>query len=214
MTDVNVEYGQHAVLLGVPGSGKTFLARNLLLPPAERVLVVDTEEYDFEDFPKVRLKTALRLAKGNSRFVCRVVMSGDFPQNLGPLDELCSGLLKNGHDLYVYFDEITDFADASVIPPSLRALMRKGRKRSITVIAGTQRPQLLNKTVFSNSVHRFVFFISDYDAARIREFAPWVEDHLAEIPWKSYRCIYQGPDSTLTILEPAEEYAWRNRFKR
>ena len=205
---MKIETGQHVSIVGTTGSGKTYFAKNALLPLYSRIIVVDTEDYDFADFPAVSSKKALRLAKSDYRFHVRVRFP---PKADDTLDDLCNGLLEVGHDLAVYFDEVTDFSTPAVIPDSLRGLIRKARKRGITVIVATQRPQFLNKAFLANSQHRIYFYVSDYDRAAIRDYAPWMTERAADIPYGSYRSIYQAPDGTLTVLLPAKEYAWSKR---
>ena len=124
-----VNKGEHLAVLGTTGSGKTFAVRNTYLPPWQRIIVVDTEEYDFQDFPKVTVKQAINLGKSDYAFAVRVVLSADREADEPLVKELCTGLLKKGHDLVVYWDEVTDLADATQIPPPLRQLIRKARKR-------------------------------------------------------------------------------------
>ena len=208
---MKLEAGQHISVLGTTGSGKTFFVRNAILPVYDRVLVVDSEDYDFPDFPAVSVPKALRLAKSDYSFYVRVVVA---PSETDKLSDLCRGLLAGGHDLAVYIDEITDWTTPTTIPDDLRNLIRKARKRYISVIVGTQRPQFLNKAFLSNSTHRFYFYISDYDRAAIRDYAPWMEERCGEIPYGSWRCLYQAPDGGLTLVAPATPYSWTQRGKR
>jgi DNA helicase HerA-like ATPase len=211
---MQINSGEHVVVLGSTGSGKTFFCRNALLPAFSRIIVLDPEDYDFTDWPRVSVKQALKLAKSDYSFAVRIVLSGN-PETDQPIaDELNRGLLKDGHDLVVYYDEISDLSDAHKIPPTLRALIRKARKRGITVAVGTQRPALLSKDYLANSQHRIYFFVSDYDAEAIHDYAPWMRERRAEIPYKSYKSIYQAPDESLTVLGPAEEFDWGPRLRR
>jgi hypothetical protein len=214
---VDIKAGQHAIVEGINGSGKTFGVRNGLLPLWDRVVVIDTEGLEFNDFPSVDVKQAVKLLKSKYSFYVRVSMSGDLNTDLARIDELSLGirksLTKETAPAVIYFDEFTDEADATVIPPSLRSLVRTARKRNLSIIAGTQRPQLMNKTMVANAVHRFYFFMSEYDAEQIRSYAPFVKENLSRIPYQSYKCIYQRPDSSIVILAPFIEYDWAARLK-
>ena len=220
---MKIERGQHLCVIGINGSGKSWGVRNGYLPLFQQVIVVDTEEADFEDCPSVDVKRAVKLANSKYAFVCRVAFSGSGDDaDAARLDELCYGLLKRPKDgatsesslpaLAVYFDEVTDFSDPSTIPPSMKALIRKGRKRGLTVITATQRPQGLNKWFLSNSQHRIYYYLSDYDAAHVRAYAPYLESRLSEIPYKSYRSLYEAPGGAVITLAPIPAYAWDRRL--
>jgi hypothetical protein len=214
---VEFKAGQHAIVEGINGSGKTFACRNGLLPLWDRVIVCDTEGLEFNDFPAVSIKEALRLLKSRYSFYVRIPFTGDLDTDEARIDELALGIRRNldkeTHPAVIYFDEFTDFADAMTILPSLRSLVRTARKRNLTIIAGTQRPQLMNKTMVANAVHRFYFFMSEYDAEQIKSYAPFVKQNLSKIPYGSYKCIYEKPDSSIVILAPFQPYDWGPRLK-
>jgi len=207
---MKINLGEHITVTGITGTGKTYFTRNAILPIFQRVLVIDTEEYDFEDFPIVKQSAIAGLVKTDYRFAVRTVMS---PEDVEDIEDICTTLLKYGHDMAVYFDEITDFSDAHKIPKMLKALIRKARKRKITVIVGTQRPQMLNLDFLANSLHNIYFFMSERDADYIANYEPRIFENLYLIPYHSYRSVYIGPDRSLMIFEPATEYDWSKRLK-
>ena len=195
--------GEHIVVLGATGSGKTYWCRGTLVPLWSRVIVVDTEEYDYNRLPAVSPSKAVALARSKDKaFRVRVVFNGDGGEkDANDLTVLCKGLLKGGHDTLVVFDEVTDFSDAQSIPPSLRSLVRKARKRRITVAMATQRPAMLSKDAYTQSIHRVVFFLPDYDCAAIKKYAPWAGERMSQIPYKSYRYLYQAPNGEVIVME-------------
>ena len=95
----------------------------------------------------------------------------------------------------------------------MRALIRKGRKRGISVIVGTQRPAMLSKDLYANCVHHVVFFVNSYDAEAVKNYAPYIDEYLSQIPYKSYRSLYEAPDGTVMVLAPVPEYNWAPRLK-
>ena len=215
---VDIDDGQHAILEGINGSGKTFYARNGLLPLWSRVVVCDTENMEFGDFPAVSVATAVKLLASKHTFYVRIPFSGDLDTDLEQVKALSLGIRRKvpfGHlPSVVYYDEFTDFADATTISPSLRSQIRTSRKRNVSIVAGTQRPQLMNKTMVANAQHKFYFFMSEYDAEQIKSYAPFVKERLNEIPYGSYRCLYQAPDSSVITLAPVAEYDWASRLRK
>lgn len=222
---MKIARGQHLSVLGINGSGKSFGVRNAYLPLFQQIIVADTEEADFEDFPTVSAKRAVKLANSKYAFAVKVPFSGSMSESdMERLDELCYGVLRRPKDgatstsdlpaVCVYFDEITDFSDPSTIPHSLKALIRKGRKRGITVITATQRPQGLNKWFLSNSQHRVYYYLSDFDSARVHDYAPFLEERMREIPYLSFRSLYQAPGGEVIVLAPIAEYDWSKRTGR
>lgn len=208
---MKVRYGEHISILGSTGAGKTWFAKNAVLPVYPRVIVVDTEEHDFNDFPAVSVKEAVRRASKSGPFAVRVVYRGDGTDDL---TDLCRGLLKRGGTVVVYFDEVTDFCDSHHIPPPLRALIRKGRKRDISVVCATQRPSMLSKDIYGNSLHRVVFALTDYDAEAVRAYAPSVKERLGDVPYGSHRSLYFAPDGTVVVYGPAPRHDWSRRVQR
>lgn len=211
---MRIEGGQHVTTVGIVGGGKTFFNRNALLPVFDRIIVLDSEEDDYPDFPNVSVDKAIKLAKSNFSFAVRVPTVGDRKFDEPTLEKLSEGLLAQGHDLVLLIEEATDYSDASYIPPYLRALMRRARHRDINVIVSTQRLQMLSKDYFALSVHHVYFFLSDYDCERVKDYAPFLKERMGEIPYQSYRSLYQGPDGNVIVLKPAEEYEWESRLKR
>lgn len=60
-------------------------------------------------------------------------------------------------------DELSDFTAANEAPPAWRRLVRRGRKQGISVLAASQRPAEIDKTIFSNASRIRVYRLG-YDA--------------------------------------------------
>lgn len=192
------QLGEHVSVLGATGTGKTYWVREDLLPQYRRVIVLDTEERDFNALPRVSQKRAVALAAGDRPFRVRVVA---FPHE--DLTVLTGGLLEKGHDVCLYVDELTDFGRPGQMDEGLVMLVRKARKRNITVVGSTQRPALLDKTWLANSSHQVYFYLSPYDRSRVKDYAPFLEERGGEAPYKSYRYLYLHPNGDVTVEGPA-----------
>ena len=208
MTFPKIEPGTHVVIMGQTGAGKTVCAKGAILPQFDRVLVVDCKNLDFPEFPQVTDDKAIRLSKSKYRFHVRVVFSGRKSEDMDRFDNLLDSILKVGHDQAVYLDEAADFCSANWIPDSLRAFVRKVRARKISLISGTQRPNMLSHDIKANSSHLFVYALSDYDYKHNLEFLPPDNGWRADTRMGSWRALYIAPDYTPTILEPVPKYPW------
>jgi hypothetical protein len=124
------------------------------------------------------------------------------------MEEFCDALLTTGsHKFTLYIDEVTDYADAWTVGDELSALIRKARKRDITVIVGSQLPKGLNNWFVSNSRHVFVFGMLPEDAERWVNVR-WIQDVMPQIPIGSFKFAYRDPIGRVFIMEPVEKYNW------
>lgn len=198
---MNLNVDEHIGLIGSTGSGKTYWFSHTILPRLRRVLVIDTENMEFSGMDKATvdpIKLVRAIPKDKSfrwRWVPTVT------QERYELDVLSEELIRHGHDMTVYIDELTDFSDAHSISPYFKSLFRKARKRNIRLIWATQRPPGANKWAFDNSLHKMFFFVSQYDRKHLNDLMPGISDQLAQIAWKSYRYIYVGPDGIPELQE-------------
>jgi hypothetical protein len=219
------EPGQHMVVLGETGAGKTKAVKWKLLPTAmqevHRLLIVDVEEgYDFPEpiFRARPLNTALTWARGDKPFIARVEFDlgldkdGHINSDVveGQFNLLAGSLLdRGGHDLVVYVDEASHFSPHGMAFPSYDALMTRARKRRISVVSGCQRPQLLSKTVYTQSVWKWWFYTDRYDVEGwLQRSATPVFERMNDIPFQSYRSLLQEPGGHLGLWEPVREYDW------
>ncbi len=203
------KYGEHIIVLGKPGAGKTYFIKNAILPVYGRHIIIDTEEREFDSniWPEVSIDDSIKLINSNQEFKRSI----KFPvgeRGFAMMEEYSFSLLNTSGNTAIYFDEVTDFCDARKIGDGLLSLYRKGRHNNITLIAGTQRPQLLNKSIYTNSIHKFWFFVDEYDIQNWKAYTPYIEEHIGQIPYRSYKCIYERPDGSLQVLKPVKEYKW------
>ncbi len=97
--------GEHIVVLGTTGSGKTFWCRHVLVPLWRRVIVVDTEDYDYRDYKGVSVQKAIELAASKDKeFKVRVIFTGDILTDEQDAELLFRGLLAKGHDVLLVLD--------------------------------------------------------------------------------------------------------------
>src|SRR5437016_5326049 len=140
---MKIKMGEHLVLLGTNGSGKTYFFRHVIEPEFDRLLVVDTEDREFSDLKLIQTRNGDTVAKAiprDKKFRWRWVPPPT--EEVEQMDNLSNRLLdrEECEGMTLYIDEATDFADAHTISPWLKALFRKARKRRQSIIIGSQRP--------------------------------------------------------------------------
>jgi len=196
MKDIHVNLGEHVVLLGTTGSGKTYFFRHAFEPATERLLIVDTEDREFDDVPRIKATDGRRVAKSipkEKKFRWRWVP----PATLEPaaMESLAEGMLNlpQCENTMLYIDEATDFFDAWRIEPFTRSLFRKARKRRISIVSGSQRPAGFNHWVFDNSHHKIFFYVREYDRNVMDKYWKGISEELGKIQWGSFSSVYVDP---------------------
>jgi hypothetical protein len=205
---IDMRLGEHAILLGKTGSGKTMFFRKQWLSQLRRCMVVDTEERQFGDMKLLRRRDGKAAARcvprdRNKGFHWRVVPPTERDARINYLEELCEGLMDHfkGEDLgsmMLYIDEGTDFCDAHRIDEWFEAAFRKFRKREISLTLSVQRPQGLNKWAENNSTHRLVFFVEPFDRKYLDELWPGLGEQIAVIPYRRYPEDWTDPSRGYT----------------
>ena len=102
---MKINLGEHITVTGITGTGKTYFTRNAILPIFQRVFVIDTEEYDFEDFPVVKQSAIAGLVKTDYRFAVRTVMS---PEDVEDIEDVSATLLKYGRRVQEVLIDLLD----------------------------------------------------------------------------------------------------------
>lgn len=111
--------------------------------------------------------TSISLKPGTGAGWFRFVPSDDRKLAIRQFSYLCglawiwSTRLKRETLLLV--DELSDFTAANDAPAAWRRLVRRGRKQGISVLAASQRPAEIDKTIFSNASRIRVYRLG-YDA--------------------------------------------------
>lgn len=201
MTDYEIVQGEHIFLCGQTGSGKTYFEIEAIIKNAARVVVVDSEYVKNPTVPDQFAGMDL-VSPDNERLYKKIIRS-DKPFHVRvPLDateddterlsQLCKWTLEEGHDLFFVVDEVADFSSPSVIPEGLKLIVRKGRKRRISVVVGTQRPQDANKEFTTQSTHQFWFFLTPEECARWKEYANHLPELMTKVSKSKHNFVYHS----------------------
>lgn len=167
--------------IGKTGSGKTYFLRGLV-QRCPRLLVVDVTG-DYAELPNVT--NCRRLADVAARFRaagpaggCRIRLEADLDRAAirallqdGGAEELPAGVAKLGPgaaaiafaagDVVLVLDELSLFCKAGYVPRPIGLVMTVGRHRSVSLLAGTQRPALVSRTVTAMADYTAFFHLED-----------------------------------------------------
>lgn len=160
---LQIPQGQHSLLLGMTGSGKTTLARRLL-SSRPYVIVVDTKHE--LSWPGFTITNSVRAALAGTHTIYR-------PRNQTELISLLRYVYQaGGWDLYI--DEIYTLGRGHVssYPQEYISLLTRGRSRHITVWTGSQRPRFLPLFCFTEARHLFLLELgSENDTKHVAQMA-------------------------------------------
>ncbi|MCI0558350.1 MAG: type IV secretory system conjugative DNA transfer family protein [Nitrososphaera sp.] len=173
--------GEHVIVCGQNGSGKTVAMHRLALSMLELgpVVVVDTK--DEPRYMKTHAKAVRAIEHTLSRSRARdkdpkiKVWKPDIETVASPelLDESLNHLYRRLRRGTVVIDELYPFHSGGRAGPGLTALLTRGRSRGITVLMGSQRPAWVSRFVFTEAKHYWIYKLIDrQDRKRLAEVIP------------------------------------------
>ena len=170
------ENSPHHSIIGLTGSGKSYLAINGLLPMClkDRVLIVDTKGDDrlvsTTGKPVASLPDQTWSVKRNNddraNWYRLVVKTSPNDRGLAR-DQVRRALAKvyKEGEWVVYFDEIRDICDPRApglgLLPWVDEIYRKGRSRHLSVIAATQAPRYVPTSFYDQASFAWIGRIRD-----------------------------------------------------
>lgn len=183
--------GQHAIILGQTGTGKTTLAGSLFWP-GERVLMTNPKA-DFlppEWMDYRETSSPSRVERLLKRTNVLYTPSPDLVDEEEAWNEVFRAAFMQG-DCRVYNDEASMVVTSPVKSPKyFRVLSQQGRSRNVGVTNGTQRPFGIPIVCFSEAYHVYMFrLIMDKDTNRV---ADWIGDDAYRDPGDIHAFWYQN----------------------
>lgn len=167
----------HHALIGLTGSGKTYLAVNGILGSMcskDRVLIIDTKQDDpllvktgrpVEKLPSNPWYAGIGRKKDEPRaFWYRLVVSDDREKGQEQIRSALNQVYSQG-DWVVYIDEVYDVTAPRApfynLAPVLEQIWRKGRSRRVSVIGATQSPAWVPRTMYDQASFAWIGRIRD-----------------------------------------------------
>lgn len=171
MVAIEVRSSDRASIVGMTGSGKTFLA-GYLLRTARRLVVIDPKgtlrgRWRLEEWSEATRKRLLDGEPVRIR-LARPVTRG--PSRIGPGQTIWDDYLWDIYDagnVLVYIDEMYGVTPVGGrIPEPLQAIYTRGRELGIGAISASQRPSWVPLEILSESTWFFCFRLQLEDDRR------------------------------------------------
>ena len=155
---------QRLLFLGKTASGKTFLARYLLkLAYAKgwRIVIVDPKK-DWMGRGLAKKRFGKRpgtvdapvLVTGFDKTLrCQIIQPVTWDARM---DAMAAAIMKEGNTI-IYFDEVSQLANANAIPLRMKILFTQGRSLNVGAWSGSQRPVMIPEDVKSQAEVWFIF---------------------------------------------------------
>ncbi len=184
----NVHAGEHAVMVGSTGSGKSYLAREVVPLFGRNIVILDGKGGDDPSLripgfstitrwppPDERWGVVRGLVTGEKQGPIRVLLTrpinsaDDFPMMRGLFESALRDLFpRKGSKVFaLYVDEMQIIADPREgmgLGRYIGPLLRTKRYDGMSVITATQYPTWIPKSSYRESTHRWLFPIRDEES--------------------------------------------------
>lgn len=206
---MKISLGEHSVIIGQNGSGKTMLAKWLMLRNKITWLIMDTKaEGDFRAISGQRFKEWEKLDEVietanalNRRIIC---YTPPLSESIDPdlLDSRLLDIHANYRDVGILIDEGYSFMAGTQAGPGLLGVLTRGRAKKQSLMILSQRPSWITRFVFSESKHFFAGRIVDKrDRSTLDSFIPDYSDYAEKL--KRYEFLYYHAGENTAEILPA-----------
>lgn len=209
-----IKSGQHALIIGKTGSGKSELLKNLALSSDCPVIIIDSKKDD-AFFKLAKDKQKLLIAKSYEqavKFLKRkydflIIRPSDYEiSNPTALDNYLYLIYEKTKNVDIFIDELYQFHNgAGRCGKGLTALLTRGRSQNQSLIGCTQRPAFISHFLYSESTHFFLYRLNlESDKKTVRGFIPNLgKDYDIE---KYFFYYYNSDSEELTKNEPIKPF--------
>jgi ABC-type dipeptide/oligopeptide/nickel transport system ATPase component len=156
--------GEHVVIVGDTGSGKTYLEAKLLAL-REHVIVVRTKPDDikFPGFHKVNKLSGLSSIRYN-----KFLFVPKYEEQQTQCAQVMDLVWREG-GWCIALDETYYQTEILRLSRIINKLFTQGRSKHITVVAGMQRPAWISRFTLSQATHAFIFRMEGRDLTTLSQ---------------------------------------------
>lgn len=158
-----IKPGEHVIIFGVTGCGKSTLTREVALSSFSRIIIFDRmKEWSEPGFLVVKnFKEFLAEYQKNFKTVKIIVQFRpgiSQKEMVQEADKILNYIYdhEQAGGIGVVFEEVWLYAELHDCPDSIREVLLTGRHKSISLISNSQKPALVSKIVTGQSRHMFV----------------------------------------------------------
>lgn len=150
--------GEHVIIIGDTGSGKTYL-ESKILALRTHVIVVRTKPDDikfpgFHKVPKISKIGSQRFGYGGERLT-KFLLTPKYEEHGIEISRVFEKVWKEG-GWAIAIDE-TYYVTQLKLERQINKLLTQGRSKHISVICGMQRPAWISRFAMSQATHAFIF---------------------------------------------------------
>ena len=190
---------RHSLFMGMSGSGKTYyLGRHPWLKGSGKRLIV----WDPYESHKVHYRKSLKdcgrqlAAAVRSKKGFKIGLSvNPTKNNYEAFCQMVWAALDGKKETFIIVEELADVTGSGKGQGAWGQLVRVGRKYGAIIMPTTQRPQDIDKTLFTQSSRIWCGLVSGYDRAYVEKNLDLQRGALADIVPESYKFVYKhGPN--------------------
>ncbi len=190
---------QHLLAMGMSGSGKTYFIRNHPIIKRRGVRLVAFDAYETHDvnFSKSMAgfhKNFVDAVKSGKSFRLGLSVSPTV-ENFEKFCRLIWAAADGNKELVVIIGELADVASSGKASEFWGRLVRVGRKYGVILFAETQRPQEIDKTIFTQAGRKWVGYLEPYDHAYVEKNVGLEKMSLSTIEVDTYEHFYKHGSS-------------------
>ena len=204
--------GDHVVVVGDTGSGKSFFLANGLLPMREYVVVflTKTDPRDTALWKRAGYRFVRHAKDIDDARYSRFVVQPRYHEQAREGWRLAEKVYRQGRWTIVW-DEYF-LAERIGLGEQIEKLLTQGRSNQITVVVGMQRPVAISRFAISQATHVFTFVVEGRDADTLGEAASPRLLPLISERWRAQASHRAEAERTPMLRE--HEFAYYHRKHR
>jgi energy-coupling factor transporter ATP-binding protein EcfA2 len=180
ITNLKPNKGEHCLIVGVTGSGKSVLSQQLL-PATGNLCIIDPKRMYDTNLP-VFTEAKKIIKKKPKRFCYRPNLSEY--TDVEAYDMVYRYVYESG-DFTVYTDEIVGIMERNKFPSFLRHCYQQGRGKGITMISATQRPKWVPLFIVTEVSRIYAFRLTHpYDVKLVSDMVPGYDSERLRNDWR------------------------------